>query len=392
MVAIVSGNSLGLSLTSMATLGQRGLFGTATQGQSGERAYVNIANGNLVLQDLDDQLVSQGEDIAALRTYNSQGLMDDDNADNWTTGASRLGNLHYARAGTLNTAGSTLTLVGPDGSRALYTWDGSLYRCTDGAGAYDTIAYDKRTRTFTRTDGDTGTTETYRRIGSKDGKDVVAMMSRADVHGNRTSYTYDAAGRLSYYEMNVRTGVAHTNRYRYSYADYDSSQVDQIIGYRWDGQNEQELAELRARSFHLSNTVQMAGHYCPPWNQHGTGVTEPPGSRFRRVRAADSNTNWRRTVDTDGFRHVNSNWGAARLFALRSDDCRRSKPGARAASRTCASHGGCPAVARPATGLRWPARGSPAAFAARRRCASGAAAGSRPRGAAGGQPRRRIAG
>ena len=36
MVAIVSGNSLGLSLTSLATLGQRGILGQATEGGNGE--------------------------------------------------------------------------------------------------------------------------------------------------------------------------------------------------------------------------------------------------------------------------------------------------------------------------------------------------------------------
>ena len=48
MVAIVSGNSLGLSLSSLAVLGQRGVFGNATQGSSGDGAYVDVSNGNLV--------------------------------------------------------------------------------------------------------------------------------------------------------------------------------------------------------------------------------------------------------------------------------------------------------------------------------------------------------
>ena len=67
MVAIVSGNSLGLSLTSLNTLGQRGALGAAGQGRNAEQAYVNIANGNLVLQDLDDKLVARGADIGVVR-------------------------------------------------------------------------------------------------------------------------------------------------------------------------------------------------------------------------------------------------------------------------------------------------------------------------------------
>jgi hypothetical protein len=103
MTAIASGNSLGLENTSAATLGQRGLGGSAAQGRSNEQAFVNIATGNLVLQRQDDFLPSSGADIDLVRTYNSQGLLNDDNADNWSVGPTQkvvLGN------GPVNTAGS----------------------------------------------------------------------------------------------------------------------------------------------------------------------------------------------------------------------------------------------------------------------------------------------
>ena len=53
MVAIVSGNSLGLQAGSWATLGTNGKLGTATTGANGETAYVNVTTGNLVVQDVD---------------------------------------------------------------------------------------------------------------------------------------------------------------------------------------------------------------------------------------------------------------------------------------------------------------------------------------------------
>jgi len=87
MVAIVSGNSLGLSLSSLAVLGQRGLSGSAGQGRSGEQAYINAATGNLVLQNRDEFIQGRGPDILSLRTYNSQGLLDDPNANRWNVGA-----------------------------------------------------------------------------------------------------------------------------------------------------------------------------------------------------------------------------------------------------------------------------------------------------------------
>src|SRR5688572_18989236 len=87
MVAIVSGNSLGLELTSLGTLGSQGMWGLPGQGNSGEQVYVNAANGNLVVQRRDDFMASHGIDNEAIRTYNSLGLLSsDDNGDNWALG------------------------------------------------------------------------------------------------------------------------------------------------------------------------------------------------------------------------------------------------------------------------------------------------------------------
>jgi hypothetical protein len=52
MVAIVSGNSLGLSLTSLATLGDNGLNQLSGSGRSGEQAFVLIDGWSLLLKAL----------------------------------------------------------------------------------------------------------------------------------------------------------------------------------------------------------------------------------------------------------------------------------------------------------------------------------------------------
>ena len=116
MVAIVSGSSLGVSLTSMAT-GQNGLTGSAALGRHGQQIFVNTANGNLVLQNSDDHLVGKGLDLFAQRTYNSQGTFDGDgNNDNWRLGFYRgLDSL----TGTINSAGSTIWRTDADGARAV---------------------------------------------------------------------------------------------------------------------------------------------------------------------------------------------------------------------------------------------------------------------------------
>ncbi|MCT8176736.1 Ig-like domain repeat protein [Variovorax sp. CY25R-8] len=235
MVAIVSGNSLGLSLTSLGVLGQRGTSGTAGQGRNGELAYVNVANGNLVLQDLDDKLVGRGADIGVVRTYNSQGLLNDStldpNADNWLLGAF---GQRMVLTGTVGTAGSTLTRTDRDGASAIYTWNASrsLYVSSAGSGAFDTIAYDAAAARYIWTDGATGLVERYESTGAGRLMTVVdlagntitysynstsgLLQSMVDANGETTYFDYDASNNLTQIRT-VATGGATTTRVRYAY-------------------------------------------------------------------------------------------------------------------------------------------------------------------------------
>ena len=229
MVAIVSGNSLGLSLTSLGVLGPRGGLGVAGQGRNGEQAYVNIANGNLVLQDLEDKLVGRGADIGVVRTYNSQGLLNDDNADNWVVGAF---GQKVVLTGTVGAVGSTLVRTDRDGASATYSWNATrgLYISTAGAGAFDTIAYDAGTARYVWTDGATGLVERYESAGAG------RLMTVADPAGNTITYAYnangtvqsmvDANGETTYFDYSgtnltqirtVATGGATLTRVRYAY-------------------------------------------------------------------------------------------------------------------------------------------------------------------------------
>src|SRR5262245_50051000 len=140
MAAVVSGNSLGLSNTSLYVLGAQGALGSASLGRAGERVYLNAATGNLVVQN-QDELVGRGPDLSLLRTYNSQGLFDDDNGDNWRLGIYRFVS---GLSGTVNAVGSTITKTNSDGSTSLYTFDSQygLYCSTDGDGAHDALEFD----------------------------------------------------------------------------------------------------------------------------------------------------------------------------------------------------------------------------------------------------------
>jgi YD repeat-containing protein len=236
MVAIVSGNSLGLELTSLGTLGSQGLWGSAGQGNSGEQVYVNAANGNLVVQRRDEFLASRGLDNPAIRTYNSLGLLNDDNVDNWSMGV-------YAQqlvlAGTVNTAGSTLTRTGRDGSVAIYSWDATrlCYLTTAGGDAHDTIAYNASTGEYSRTDGTTREVEKYK---ADTVNDPLRLRSVTDADGNATTYNYTGSLLTSVVDKSGDTityTYAGNNLTKVSTTLAGSSTPRSVVSYGYDASN-----------------------------------------------------------------------------------------------------------------------------------------------------------
>ncbi|SFQ11319.1 LysM peptidoglycan-binding domain-containing protein [Variovorax sp. 770b2] len=280
MVAIVSGNSLGLSLTSLATLGQRGTLGAAGQGRNGEQAFVNIATGNLVLQDFDDRLEGRGLDIGAVRTYNSQGLLNDDNGDNWRVGAF---GQQILLTGTVATAGSTLTRTDRDGAQSVYSWDSarSLYVSTTGSGAFDTIAHDATAGRFVWTDGTTGLVERYESTGQGH------LVSVSDPRGNTVSYAYNANGTVQ--------SLTNANG-EVTYFDYTGTNLTQIrtvaaggatltrVHYTYDASN--RLASVTVDLSPEDNSVADNLKYVTTYTYDGTSkriasVTQTDGTSLQ---------------------------------------------------------------------------------------------------------------
>lgn len=202
MVAIVTGQGLGLQSSSSTALGNRGVLGNAAFGQTGEQVYVNAANGNLMLQDRDQLLLGQGINGAVYRAYNSLGQL------NWREGASRTVD---GLTGTLNEAGSTITLTDWDGSQTKFAFDAvrNLYVSTAGVGANvgdanqpgptaatttgprATLQFDASANSWMWTDGNQHVTETY--DAAQGGRLVLAR----DVDGNTVKYGYTASGQLA---------------------------------------------------------------------------------------------------------------------------------------------------------------------------------------------------
>jgi len=204
MVAIVTGNGLGLQASSALGLGGRGQIGGAGFGKAGEQAFVNAATGNLILRDRDQWLMGRGVDAELYRAYNSQAQLV---GETWRAGVSKqVGGL----TGTVNTAGSAVYRTDWDGSRIAYAWDAarSLYVASEGAGTRDTLAWDGGNQRWTWTQGGSQLIERY------DAANSGRLIESVDRDGNAVSYVYNGAGALS----QVVTANGET-----TYLDYDSN-------------------------------------------------------------------------------------------------------------------------------------------------------------------------
>ncbi len=159
MVAVVSGSSLGLFNSSASSLGGDNAANPQV-GRGRDRYYVNTTTGNLIIQGVDDTLSALGLDFAALRTYNSQGLTDEDNGDNWRLGVHMRLSAVTGGAG-VNTAGSQLTKTFGDGAEVVYTYNTTRarYESNDGDGANDYLTWNGTVWTWT--DGSARSTEEY---------------------------------------------------------------------------------------------------------------------------------------------------------------------------------------------------------------------------------------
>lgn len=156
MVAIFAGTGAGFERGSGSVLGKVGLLGGSALGRGGENVFVNAANGNLLINRQDEFLVGRGPDVAIARTYNSLADAGDDNNDNWRQSTDRR---VFDLVGPFNSWGSSVKRVAGDGSVVTYSWDGTAYVATDGAGAYDKLTHSGGVWTWT--DGDSQITETY---------------------------------------------------------------------------------------------------------------------------------------------------------------------------------------------------------------------------------------
>ncbi|MFL6676160.1 MAG: transglycosylase SLT domain-containing protein [Massilia sp.] len=155
-------------------------------GSNGDAMSVDVASGNLILQDQDGLAVSRGLDVNVTRTYNSQGEFTDGSQDTWwMNGSRKITNL----TGKENKQNSTIQRVGETGVATTYTYDSSSgsYRAAAGSGDFNTLTYDSNTKQWTWTDAETQTVEVYEANGND-----WQLVSSTDANGNTSTYAYTA--------------------------------------------------------------------------------------------------------------------------------------------------------------------------------------------------------
>src|ERR1044072_9258237 len=241
MVAIFTGSGSGFERGSSNVIGSAGLLGASAFGHSGEQLFFNAATGNFLVNRSDEFLVVRGPDVSISRTYNSLGNLSDDNGDNWRQSTDRR---VFGLTGTVNTSGSTVKRRSGDGSEITYSWNGSAYVATDGAGAYDKLTYSSGANSWTWTDGDTRWTETYAAYNSE-----WRITAQADTSGNTLTFSYYAGTNNLYrvptaeggYEQYNWSG-SNINEIGTGYTDIPTATAKTLTRtrYTYDGSNRSE--------------------------------------------------------------------------------------------------------------------------------------------------------
>ena len=180
MVSVIGEQGLGLFGHTQLGLGQ-----SNTLGDANTRLTVNAATGNLVITRRDDTLASNGIDTDLLRTYNSQGTLNQGSAGQFRFGFDQ----NLADLPADKTSG-TLTRNDGEGLAATFTWNDSQQRyiSTSGNGSYDTLHFDTANNQWIFTDGDSQTTEIYDEAGQ--------LQSITDKEGQTLTFHYQD-GRLT---------------------------------------------------------------------------------------------------------------------------------------------------------------------------------------------------
>lgn len=243
MVAVFTGNGLGLFNTSLTQLGGA-LGGSGGLGQDRSRQLVNLATGNVLVQGQDEYLSFRGLGLGFERTYNSQGQASEVGADGWLTGFERRVVL---QSGTFNTAGSMMRRYTGDGAYQDFTYvSANTYLSTGGDGAHDTLNWTAGSSTWTYVEGSSRREELY---ADHANATLLGRLTRIrDLKSDGTTpvtwdVLYDASNRISEIRANDGASTGEALVFGYdgsgrlsSVSTRENGIVRSQVSYGYDGQ------------------------------------------------------------------------------------------------------------------------------------------------------------
>src|SRR5579862_5011139 len=238
MATIIGGNGTGTLDSSLYLLNRNDTTGAGTAGH-GEQVYINVTNGNLVLDHLDQFLPSETNNFLTTRTYNSQGQFGTPDGEGWNLS-------EFSRLQVI-TPGQIVVLNG-DGSQFTFNFDPSsgVYRSVDGAGAYETISFNPRNGTYSLVQSNQ-TVVTYDFTGR--------LLQSKDTNGNTVTYSYDRfTGQLS----SIADNSGHQLNFIYKFGQLTSIQDETgavFASYTYDG------AELKSVTDRAGETTSYTYYF-----------------------------------------------------------------------------------------------------------------------------------
>src|SRR5581483_1990818 len=196
MATIIGGDGTGLLNSSLGQVNLNQSTGAGSAG-NGEQVYINVTNGNLVIDHLDQFLPSETNNFLTLRTYNSRGEIETANGEGWDQ--TEFASLSVITPGHI-------VLTNGDGSEFNFYFDPSsgVYRSTDGAGAYETLTFNPRNGTYSVVLSNQ-TVMTFDYTGR--------LLQSKDTNGNTLTYNYNWGGQLT----SIADNDGHQLNYIYNF-------------------------------------------------------------------------------------------------------------------------------------------------------------------------------
>ena len=214
--SLIGGHALGLNDTSWQLLNRTDRSNQGSTGH-GLATFANVANGNLIVREVDTILPSRGADFELVRTYNSRGKLKDIDKG-WTLSTGVQLSSHQDKPANNGPAVTNYSAVWGDGSESHFVFSaGTRWVSTDGAGAFETLDVLARAATDGASFVLTRANQTQYRFDKN-----FRLLASVDTNGVRMDFIYQGSKLAQ-----VRDDTGHVVTFNYDNAGSVTSVSDE---------------------------------------------------------------------------------------------------------------------------------------------------------------------